>query len=71
MARIQPTKEEIKKLMKMWDTKSLDELEKEMNWPRRKISHLAYQIRKLGYKLASKRVNGELRHLIAEAIDEL
>lgn len=63
------TKEEIKKFVQIWDSKTLDELVEEMGLTRSQLISMAYYIRKAGYKLPRKRKNGYLLSLIKEALN--
>lgn len=58
------SKEDIKKLIQLWDTKSIAELMEEMNWPKNKIVSMACEIRKAGYGLTKKRSLKHERFLI-------
>ena len=66
------TKNEVRKLKDLWDTKSLEEVAIELNLKPEQISYMAGQMRKVGFKLSTKRRRGGgrvqilLRELLAE-----
>lgn len=60
------TKDEILKVIKLWNSKTTNDLAKELNVATHQIQALATQIRKSGYALPRKLVKGRLRSLIEE-----
>lgn len=64
-------KEEIKRLITLWETKNAAELAEEMNLSIPQVMYMANQIRKEGYKLPKHNKIGEVRNLIKEVISEL
>lgn len=65
------TKEDIKKIIKLWSSKSTIDLAKDIGIDPAQVSYLAGQIRKSGYKLPRKTVKGQLQTLIKDVISEL
>lgn len=65
------TKDEIKKVIKMWDDKNPDELAHDLKVERVQVMYIASVIRKAGYRLAKKHKKGYIHALIKEAISEL
>lgn len=65
------TKEEIKKLVKMWDDKTKEELAEELGLNEVQIGSMARRIRLLGYPLTKKNKSGYLENVINECFDEL
>lgn len=64
------TKNEIKKVMDLWEKTSTESIAKELGRTRPQISYIATQLRKAGFKLARKRVVGRMASLLKEAIAE-
>lgn len=64
------TKEEIRALIKMWDTMTLDELALELGVGKQRIQAIAHVIRKKGYALAKKKMKGTIGLLIDEVLGE-
>lgn len=62
------TKEEIRRMVDLWETKTLEEVAEEMGVKTSRITYMAHQIRKAGYPLAMKRRTGYIRTLISEAL---
>lgn len=65
------TKEEIKKMIKIWDDYSLDQICEELDLERSQIVSMARQIRKEGYELTSKKKNGVHAKMIKEVLSEI
>jgi len=65
------TKEEIKNLVSLWDTSTLDDISLQLGLPKEKIIYMAMSIRKQGFYLARKTTFGVKRSLIAESLKEL
>lgn len=65
------TKEDIKKIIKLWSSKTTKDLADEIGVSTGQIGYIAMNIRKSGYKLPRKTVKGQLRTLIGEVIEEL
>jgi len=63
------TKQDIMKVIDIWDSKSTDDIAKELGVSKKQITALAYRIRKV-YPLQRKRNNGTLRLLIEETVSE-
>jgi len=63
------TKEEIKKLVKVWDTHTIDEVAQELKLDRQQVQYMVNEIRKAGVPLAKKHRKGYLQNLIKEALN--
>lgn len=64
------TKQEIKKLIELWNTHTIAELCKEIDRNRNQIIYMACQIRKSGYPLSRKSTLRVYNGLVKEAIKE-
>lgn len=64
------TKEEIRKVIKLWEDKTIEELAFELNRPKSSIGYLARKIRICGYKLPRKIKVGSLNFMIKDVIKE-
>jgi hypothetical protein len=63
------TKDEIKKLAKVWESKTMDELAEEFGVERTQLSYIVGEVRKEYPKLLTKKHSiGKLRALIIEAL---
>ncbi len=67
--RITWTQDQIKKLSRLWNDKSSEEIANELGVERKQVIYMAYQIRKAGFELTRKRKRGELRSLIVESLE--
>lgn len=65
------TKEEIKTLISLWETMTLEEVARELKVHPTQAQYMAALIRKEGYALPKKRVIGRARGLVKEVIREL
>ena len=63
------TKQDIMKVIDIWDSKSTDDIAKELKCTKKEVCNIAYQIRKV-YPLQRKRNNVTLRLLIEETVSE-
>lgn len=64
------TKEEINKVMNLWEEATLEEIAHELGRPKYAVSYIANAIRKTGYKLPRKRTVGQLQTLIKDVLAE-
>jgi len=63
------TKDEIKKLAKVWESKTMDELAEEFGLNKTQVSYMAGEVRKIFPKLLTKKNRrGEMQALIREAL---
>lgn len=69
--QFQWTKDRIKTVMQLWDSKTKEELADELGCEKQHIDYIAWNIRKAGYELSKKTQKATLRKLIGEVIDEL
>lgn len=65
------TKEEIKKLINIWNNKTLEEICYELSRTKTQILSMTNQIKKEGYKLQIKRKNKVRNKMIKEVLNEL
>lgn len=65
------TKDEIKKVISLWTSKSLKEIGTDVGVNAQQVAYIAGQIRKSGFNLQKKTIKGNLRSLIGEAIKEI
>ena len=70
-ARHQWTKDEIKALVSLWDTKTTLEIAAELNLKNNQVTYMAKRVRDSGYALPKHRRNGYMASLVKEAIAEL
>lgn len=63
------TKEEIKAVAQLWNEKTIKEIANELNITEAQVLYLAKVMRKEGFILSKKRVNGVTRSLIREVFD--
>lgn len=71
MKSFQLTKDVIKEFVNIWDDMTTSQIAKKFGITNAKVSYIALQIRKAGYPLTKKRINGQMQSLIHEAIKEL
>lgn len=64
------TKDIIRKLIDLWETKSTRDIAEELGVELGRVSYLATQIRKEGYDLPRKYIRGVTRKLIKEVLAE-
>lgn len=64
------TKDEIATVIDLWQSSSLDDIALKLQRERKHIVYIAAQIRKAGYQLPKKRINGKLKSLISEVLLE-
>lgn len=65
------TKEEIKKLLNLWNTKNIQEIATELNVTEDNVKYMSFILRKNGFALSLKRKNGYIQTLLAELKAEL
>ena len=65
------TKDEIKKVYRLWEGESTLKIAEELGLKEQQITYIATQMRKSGMKLAKKHKIGYLRNLIEEVKKEL
>ena len=65
------TKDEIKKIINLWEDKTVEELAEELSRAVSSICYIARRVRKNGYPLSQKRKNGTLDLMIKEVIKEI
>lgn len=65
------TKAEIKILISLWTSKTLEEVAKEIGVSSAQILYMVREIRKAGHEMPKKKRNGIKRGLIMEALGEL
>lgn len=70
MPRANFTKDQIREVMNLWETKSTDEIAEKLGLNKGAISYLANVIRKEGYRLPKKHKIGILRALVKDVIQE-
>lgn len=71
MHNFQWTKDNLRKLLSLWETKTPDEIAIKLGTDRKKINYMAYELRKAGFNIPTKRTNGQLKKMILELKDEL
>ena len=65
------TKDELKQVIRLWDSKTKMELAAEIGVTKENLNYIATQLRNAGVKLARKSTRGYLQGLIHEAVKEL
>lgn len=65
------TKESLKSVINLWESKTLDEISKELGVNIQNVIYIASRIRKAGYDLPRKKKRGTVDLLIKEVIKEL
>lgn len=60
------TKDEIKKVYRLWEGKSVVDIANDLGLKEQQVTYIATQMRKSGIKLTKKRKKGYLRNLIEE-----
>ncbi len=65
------TKDQIKKVLKMWESHTAQEIAEEIGVSKEKITGIANVLRKKGFKLSKKRQNGYFQILIDELKQEM
>lgn len=65
------TKDELKKVLKMWDSKTTEEIAEELGVKKVQVQGIANKFRKLGVKLAKKHRVGYMNNLMKEVIKEM
>jgi hypothetical protein len=65
------TKDEIRKVIKIWESKTLTEIAEEIDRSTASVNYISNQIRKAGYKLPKKQPLHSVQNLIKEVINEL
>lgn len=64
------TKEKIRKVLELWDTKTTQELADDLGTTKMSISFIAAVLRKEGAPLTRKTSSGHIRKLAREVLDE-
>lgn len=65
------TKDEIKRLLSIWEDSTLSEICEEMGLDQKQIGCLRYDLKQCGYTLTRKKAYGERRLMCAEVLREL
>lgn len=65
------TKEEIKQILNLWESKTTDEIAAILNRPWQSIAYMATQMRKYGFKMPLKHRKHTINNLLQEVKDEL
>lgn len=65
------TKQEIKAIIKLWETKTTQEIAAEINRSTGSVQYMANVIRKSGYHLPRKSQKGTIRLLVKEVLNDL
>lgn len=65
------TKDELKKIINMWDSSSMEEILEETGLTRSQISSIRYGLKKAGYVLTAKKAKGYRQLLVTEVLREL
>lgn len=63
-------KDEIKKILELWNTMNVVELAKEFNVNKQQLGYIVIQMRKAGFTLPKKHMNGKLQSLLKEVLAE-
>lgn len=64
------TKQEIKKILSLWDSSTPEELAESFNVKKTQLMYIILKMRQAGIKLAKKHKNGYLSNLIQEVLQE-
>lgn len=64
------TKQDIKKVLEAWDTKTVQEIANELKVPYQSVMYIAKELRKVGFDLPHKRKRGHIQILIKELFAE-
>ncbi len=64
------TKEEMRKVIKMWDTATVEEISKELRREKSSIQGMVGKMRKSGIEIARKHRGGYINNLIKELAEE-
>lgn len=65
------TKDQIKKLARVWESSSLQELADEFHVEKSRVQSIVASMRKVGFKLAKKHREGYQRGLLQEVLREM
>jgi len=65
------TKEEIKLLLELWDSQTIEQMCETLRRNRAQVMGMAREIRKAGYELSVKKKKGEKQKLVKEVLREL
>jgi hypothetical protein len=60
------TKEEIKRIYTLWDSKTINEIMKEMDLRRDQLNYMVCHMRKAGFVMHGKHKKGYVQNLIKE-----
>ena len=62
------TQQEVNAVLELWETKTTEQIAKELGRDKSSIQYLATQIRKAGYNLPRKRHTGTIQLMIKEVL---
>lgn len=65
------TKENVKKLLEIWESKTIVEVAVETGLSYKQVNYMAQALRNKGFKLSKKRIAGKLQSLLDEVAGEL
>ena len=65
------TKEGIKKMIKLWEESSIQDIADALGIEKKNVQYMAMQIRKAGGKLPRKHHTGHIQSLIKEVLKEI
>lgn len=64
------TKDEIRIILKTWESKTIKELSEELGRSTTSISYIANRVRKAGFHLPKKRINDTVDSMVKEVLAE-
>ena len=64
------TKEDVRKVARLWETSTRDELAKELGVNVEQVTYISSEMRKVGFNIPKKRRNAEFRLMLAEVLGE-
>lgn len=64
------TKDEAKKVLRLWSSKTREEVAKEIGVSELQLYNIVTQLRKAGFNLPKKHRNGHLRNLLEEMAND-
>lgn len=65
------TKDNVKKLLEIWEHKNISEICSEMGLEAKQVAYMVVTLRAKGFNLTKKRVPGKLQSLLDEVAGEL
>jgi hypothetical protein len=65
------TKDDVRKVHKLWTSKTVEEIRKEMDIRREQLTYIITQMRKAGIEVPRKHRNGHMRNLLEELAHEI